>query len=221
MPSTRSRLKDTIMILTLTASVVFAVWTVNHLPVIDFRPYAVGKNIRKGMEISPGAKPYIFEDIWYYKVNGKLQSFKTADNPWNIPGAEFVRRETRVMQKGYDPPIHDFDIENQRINITDSILDASDIYLILIPFPGKTQPADTLLLNRAVKHFSALQHNFVIVAADSPEWLTKWSKVHRRELFFADPTTLKTMIRSPLGLMLLQKATIRRKSTLRDFLNGN
>ncbi len=217
-PDRYSRIQDGLVLLTIISSVVFAVWTVHHLPVIDFRPYAVGKNIRKGMEMPPDAKPFVFEDIWYYKVDGKVKAFKSEDKPWDIPGAAFVRRENRVVQKGYVPPIHDFDIENDRANITDSILDAPDIYLILIPFPGRLHPADTALLTQAEKRFARARKNFVIITADTLTWLNRWAQNHRRELFFADPTTLKTMIRSPLGLMHLQKADIREKYSLRDFL---
>jgi len=213
-----SRAKDVMMFVTVLAASLFAVWTVHHLPVIDFRPYAVGKNIRKGMEIPPGAKPFIFEDIWYYKVDGKVKAFKTADKPWGIPGAEFVRRETRVVQKGYEPPIHDFDIENDRANITDSILEAPDIYLVLIPFPERLHPSDSTLLTRALQHFTAKNKNFAIITADTLTWLNRWAQAHRRELYFADPTTLKTMIRAPLGLMRLQKAVVREKYSLGDFL---
>ena len=215
-------IKDIVMALTVVSATLFAVWTVHHLPVIDFRPYAIGKNIRKGMEIPPGAKPFIFEDTWYYKVDGKVKAFKTADKPWDIPGAEFVRRETRVAQKGYEPPIHDFDIENDRANITDSILDASDVYLILIPFPEHLHPTDSTLLTHAEQYFETHHKNFVIITADTIPWLNRWAHNHEREIFFSDPTTLKTMIRTPLGLMHLQKATVSEKYSLQDFLRiGN
>jgi hypothetical protein len=31
------------------------VWVLNHLPLIDFRPFKVGANIQKGMEVPEGA----------------------------------------------------------------------------------------------------------------------------------------------------------------------
>ena len=45
-------------------------WVLNHLPIIDFRPYKVGTNIQKGMEIPEGATKSVVEMIFIYNVNG-------------------------------------------------------------------------------------------------------------------------------------------------------
>ncbi len=199
-------------------SVFFAVWTVRHLPVIDFRPYAVGKNIKKGMEIPPGAPEFKYEEIWYYKVNGKVRTFKTKDRPWDIPGAEFVKRETREIQKGYIPPIHDFSIENETENITAQVLDAPDIWLILITEPGNLTSRDLKNLDALRQYFSSRKIPFVIMTSDITPALSAWAQKDTVSLYLTDQTTLKTMIRTGLGVMHLQNATVKEKYTAVDFL---
>ncbi len=89
----------------------FAVYCYQYLPVKDFRPYAVGKNLPGQMTIPEGAPIDVYEDVWYYKVNGVTSEYTTAQKPWEIEGAEFVDRVTTLVEKGYEPPIHDFSFE--------------------------------------------------------------------------------------------------------------
>jgi uncharacterized membrane protein YphA (DoxX/SURF4 family) len=44
----------------------------NHLPVVDFRPYAVGKSIPDGMKLPPGAKTDSIAMVFIYKKDGKV-----------------------------------------------------------------------------------------------------------------------------------------------------
>src|SRR5690606_11425926 len=56
--------------LTLALCGYFAYHVLSHLPVIDFRAYKVGTNIRKGMEIPEGAPESKYDIIFKYNVNG-------------------------------------------------------------------------------------------------------------------------------------------------------
>tara|TARA_B110000046_G_scaffold96937_1_gene104648 strand:- start:696 stop:1295 length:600 start_codon:yes stop_codon:yes gene_type:complete len=38
----------------------------------------------------------VYEDTWFYKVNGEVREYTTEQAPWNIEGAEFVDRETKL-----------------------------------------------------------------------------------------------------------------------------
>ena len=69
-----------------------------HLPLIDFRAYAIGKNIPQGMLIPEDAPKAIFEDTWIYKVDGENKTFATEEKPWNIEGATFVDRKTKTIE---------------------------------------------------------------------------------------------------------------------------
>jgi hypothetical protein len=201
-------------------AIIFAYWTIHHLPVIDFLPYAIGKNILKGMEIPAGAKPYKFKEVWYYKVNGEVKKFSTGDKPWDIPGAEFVKRETRMIQKGYDPPIRDFNIEGDWGDITEKILHSPSVYLILIVQPEKLSEQDYKNLMKAVNYFKQNKKEFYLVTSDITDKLDRWTWTVNTPLNQMDRTVMKTMLRSRVGVMYLENATVKGKWTLADFLKS-
>ena len=58
-------------------------YCLDNLPILDFRPYKIGKNIKEGMEIPEGAKPSVFESKFILEKDGKKQEF-TLDNYKNI-----------------------------------------------------------------------------------------------------------------------------------------
>jgi hypothetical protein len=55
---------------------VSGVWVLNHLPLIDFRPFKVGANIQ-GMEVPEGAPKSVVEMTFIYNVNGVNTEFST------------------------------------------------------------------------------------------------------------------------------------------------
>lgn len=81
-------------------------YCLQNLPILDFRPYKIGKNIRTGMEIPEGAKPSVFESRFVLEKNGERREFTLEDYPdstWT-----FIKARTILKEKGYEPSIHDF-----------------------------------------------------------------------------------------------------------------
>jgi len=217
---THKRWKGVVALAVLAMGTWFAFWTLKHLPVIDFRPFAVGKNIREGMEIPPGAPAYKFKEVWYYKVNGEIKKFSTEDEPWNIPGAEFVKRETIEIQKGYTPPIHDFFIEGEEGDITERILDAPSVYLVLIVRPDRLSDEDYKKLMKTVQRLKEKKATFYLITSEITPKLERWSRAVQTPLNLLDQTVMKTMLRARAGVMYLEHATVKGKWTLDDFLKN-
>ncbi len=190
------------------------IYTVRHLPLLDFRPYAIGKNIEEGMQIPQDAPQAEFKDIWYYKVNGKVKEFSSADEPWNIPGAEFVDRKTITLQEGYTPPIHDFSIENdQDGDITGQVLAAPEIYLIISAAPQDISPRAVKKINAFAKQLQQQGKQVIGLFSIVDEALTQKFNF---PLYMTDATTLKTMIRSNPGVIKLEQGTVVEKKAWRD-----
>ena len=89
-------------------------------------PYHVGADLRKGMEIPPGAKQPQFETTFVLSKNGETREFTLENYPdstWT-----FVDSKTVQTEEGYVPPIHDFSIEdpNNGDNITTEVLNRKD-----------------------------------------------------------------------------------------------
>jgi hypothetical protein len=181
-----------------------------HLPLIDFRAYAIGKNIPEGMIIPEGAPKAIYEDTWIYNVDGVDRSFTTEEKPWNIEGATFVDRKTKTIEEGYIPPIHDFTMENDEEDLTDKLMQEERLMLIVSYNMQKVSPKGL----KKIKEISdkALQngYNVYFFSASTKEEYLKIKQDHNLQidLLFCDETTLKTIIRSNPGIITLNKGTI-------------
>ena len=192
----------------------FMIYTIRHLPLIDFRPYAIGKNIEEGMRIPPDAPKGKFKDIWYYKVNGEIKEFTNEDEPWNIKGAEFVDRKTITIQEAYTPPIHDFSIENETDgDITDQVLDMPEVYLVISYKPTEISENARKKINEYTAKLIKEGHKVIGLFASNDDNI---AKKYNFTLYLTDATTLKTMIRSNPGVIKLENGTVVEKKAWRD-----
>jgi uncharacterized membrane protein YphA (DoxX/SURF4 family) len=185
-------------------------FVLRHLPIIDFRPYAIGKNISEGMIIPEGAPKAVFEDTWIYNVDGEDKVFSTEDKPWNIEGATFVDRKTKTIEEGYVPPIHDFSMEREGEDLTEVLL-AKERLMLIVAYD--LRKANKKGLSK-IKELSdkALQNGYTVYffSASTKEDFIKIKNKYKFEfdLLFSDETTLKTIIRSNPGIVTLNKGTI-------------
>ncbi|MGB5653156.1 MAG: BT_3928 family protein, partial [Robiginitalea sp.] len=115
----------------LLACIWFGNHVLNHLPVVDFRPYHVGANIMEGMEIPEGAPRAVYEYDWKFNIDGTEKIITTLGDYPDVDG-EFVGLEgTREIQAGYEPPIHDFTLEYNGIVLAGSILQRRNLLLVV------------------------------------------------------------------------------------------
>ena len=184
------------------------------LPIIDFRPYKIGNNIREGMEIPEGAKPTIFDTRFIMEKDGVKQTFTVdnyPDSTWT-----FVSAETVVVEKGYEPPIHDFVMESLETgeDITDEVLDDPGYTFLLITH--RTEEADEGnidLINELYEYCLENGYKFYALSSSSAEAIELWLDRTGAEYPFCimDDITLKTMVRSNPGLMLIKEGVILNK----------
>ena len=199
-------------------SIVFAfalaVYCLATLPIIDFRPYKIGNNIRQGMEIPEGAKPTIFDTRFIMEKDGVKQTFTVdnyPDSTWT-----FVSAETVVVEKGYEPPIHDFVMEDLETgdDITDEVLDDPGYSFLLVLH--RTEEADEGkidLINELYEYCKEHDYKFYALTSSSADALEQWRDRTGAEYPFCimDDITLKTMVRSNPGLTLLKEGVILNK----------
>jgi uncharacterized membrane protein YphA (DoxX/SURF4 family) len=210
-PLFSSGIEKFLIVLSILCSIAFPVYTYNFLPVKDFRPYAIGKNIQEGMKLPPNAKQDSVQMVFIYKKDGKQielssQQIKTIDATY-----KYVDRKDKVIREGDKPAIHDFSIASLDGNdYTDQILNYDGYYFLLVMH-------DLDKSNKSVfgkiNDFSKLckQDKVPIIALTaSADQVVSFKKETRSDLDFylTDGTTLRTMIRSNPGLMLLKKGTV-------------
>ena len=191
--------------------VITSVYCLYTLPIFDFRPYHVGMNIKQGMEIPEGAEQPEFESTFLLKKNGEMREF-TLDN---YPDSTWEYVDTRTVQtkKGYEPPIHDFALTSCDTgeDITEQVLTKKG-YTFLLVSPRLAVADDSNFgdIDQIYEYAEENGADFYCVTASANNEIERWRDLTGAEYQFcnADETTLKTMIRSNPGLMLLKDGTI-------------
>ena len=145
-----------------------------HLPIVDFRAYAIGKNIPEGMEY--------------------------------ISGSDEL------------PPIHDFFLESDSDDLTEKIVVADKVILI-VSYDIETSHKSSF---SAIKSLAdkAIAKGYIVygVSASSANDAINIQKEFALpfDFLFCDGTTLKTIIRSNPGIISIEKGTITGKWNWRD-----
>lgn len=190
-----------------------------HLPVFDFRPYYVGADIRSGMEIPEGKEPTLYETRFVLQKDGVEKEFTLEDYPdstWT-----FVDSKTIVKKEGYEPPIHDFSIIHHEDgeDITDQVLSNEGYTFLLVAHQlGQANDSRIDLINELYDYCLEYGYAFYCLTSSSDEDILKWQEDTGAEYPFClmDNITLKTMIRSNPGLMLLKKGVVVNKWSVTD-----
>ena len=191
--------------------VITSIYCLYTLPIFDFRPYHVGMNIKQGMEIPEGAEQPEFESTFLLRKNGETREF-TLDN---YPDSTWEYVDTRTVQtkKGYEPPIHDFALTSCDTgeDITEQVLTKKG-YTFLLVSPRLAVADDSNFgdIDQIYEYAEENGADFYCVTASANDEIERWRDLTGAEYQFcnADETTLKTMIRSNPGLMLLKDGTI-------------
>lgn len=191
--------------------VITSIYCLYTLPIFDFRPYHVGMNIKQGMEIPEGAEQPEFESTFLLRKNGETREF-TLDN---YPDSTWEYVDTRTVQtkKGYEPPIHDFALTSCDTgeDITEQVLTKKG-YTFLLVSPRLAVADDSNFgdIDQIYEYAEENGIDFYCVTASANDEIERWRDLTGAEYQFcnADETTLKTMIRSNPGLMLLKDGTI-------------
>lgn len=181
------------------------------LPVFDFRPYHIGADIRKGMEVPDGVKPTVYETRFILQKDGVEKEFSLDDYPdstWT-----FVDSRTVVKEQGYEPPISDFFMTRQDdgTDITDEVLDDDGYTFLLVAHQLSLADDSTIdLINELYDYSVEHGYKFYCLTASSDSDIEDWQERTGAEYPFciSDDVTLRTMIRSNPGLMLLKKGVV-------------
>lgn len=190
-------------------------YSYNHLPIIDFRPYKIGANIPQGMLIPENAPREVYENTFYYKnkLTGKQERFTQENYPWQDSlNWEFVSMDSKLIQKGYEPPIQNFTIETpDGEDIRDFFLYDENYTFILVAYDlAKADKSKTEQIKFLSHYALDTGMNFIGLSSTSFDEAEQFVLANEFpfEFFNCDEITLKTIIRSNPGLVLLKNGTI-------------
>lgn len=185
-----------------------------YLPIFDFRPYKIGTNIPQAMSIPEGAKQSVYESVFILEKDGVRKEFTLADYPdstWT-----FADSRTIVKEKGYEPAIHDFSIMNiaDGEDITEQVLeDKGYTFLLIAHRMSEADDSNIDLINEIYDYSVENGYGFYCLTSSLEEDIEQWKDKTGAEYPFCltDDITLKTIIRSNPGLLLLKDGTVYRK----------
>lgn len=219
--------------------ILFMVWTLYHLPVIDFRPYKIGNNIPEQMEIPEGAEVDQYEiRLVYADENGKEQEFTLQDYPKDSTW-HFVRQNSKLIKKGYVPPIHDFELMNMDYeDITWDILESeTPVTLVVMYDLDKTNLKQMEKVTQLYYQCLNNQEPFYILTGASDARIEEFCYQveqqyntldgrasnrltpfnHWESVFCtADPVMLKTIVRANPGVIVVQNGNVIDKYNIRN-----
>lgn len=203
------RFENILLVIVVIAATAFPIYTYNYLPVKDFRPYAIGKNIPEQTKGIPDELKYYY--ILKDKKTGETKEFETWPENWDQL-YDYVSPRTEITKKGIEPKIKDFSISSlEGSDYTQDIIENPNYNFLLICYD--LDKADKEVFGK-VNDFEALCRQdsiaFVVLTASTKETIEKFKQeVHTNVPFYnSDGTVLKTMIRSNPGLMLLKGGTV-------------
>jgi hypothetical protein len=195
--------------------IVLTVYSYNHLPVFDFRPYKVGVNIPEAMAVPEDAPQPEYENIFYYKNKntGEISRFTEKNYPWqDTVNWEFHDMESILIEEGYEPPIHDFRIETpEGENIVDFfIYDENYVFMLIAYDLKKTDTRHQGKINNLARWVLDNNMSFICLTSSLPDQYKDFAEKHNTpyEFFNCDEITLKTIIRSNPGLMVIRNGII-------------
>ena len=183
-----------------------------HLPILDFRPYKIGVNIPQKMEIPEDAEHDVYETRLIYSKGGQQKEFTIENYPKNDSAWTFVDSKSRLIKKGYQPSIHDFSITDENENdITDEVLsNSSYTFLLIVHKLEKASDSNVDRMNEIYDFSKSKGYGFYALTSSLPDEIREWTENTGAEYPFCtmDDITLKTIIRSNPGLLLIKDGTI-------------
>ena len=194
-----------------------------YLPLFDFRPYRIGTNIPRGMEIPKDAEQPLFETTFIMEKGGLRKEFTLNDYPdstW-----KFIDSKTVQVKEGYIPPIHDFSIADRKTgkDLTDSVLRHKGYtFLLIAPYLERADDSNFGDIDQLYEYAQTYNIPFYCLTASTAKAIQRWRNITGAEYPFCitDETTLKTIVRSNPGLLLLKDGTIINKWSHNQLPNG-
>ena len=194
-----------------------------YLPLFDFRPYRIGTNIPRGMEIPKDAEQPLFETTFIMEKGGQRKEFTLNDYPdstW-----KFIDSKTVQVKEGYIPPIHDFSVADWETgkDLTDSVLRHKGYtFLLIAPYLERADDSNFGDIDQLYEYAQTYNIPFYCLTASTAKAIQRWRDITGAEYPFCitDETTLKTIVRSNPGLLLLKDGTIINKWSHNQLPNG-
>jgi len=181
--------------------------SLSHLPVVDFRPYAVGNDLRGMVQASYDT----YEVVSVYEKDGERREFSED----NIPDSSwlFVESRSELVTKGEKPLISDFSIVDwdEDYDIAEDVLaDTGYVCILAIEEVEKASVSRVDKINDLYDYCLENSVPFYAATSSEEEAIALWRRRTGAEypIYWADASMLRTMVRANPGLLLLKNGVV-------------
>ena len=201
----------------LAAVLSFMTWTIQHLPVIDFRPYKIGNHLPTLMEYPEDAEADVYEFSFVYEKDGVEERFTLDNYPKGDSTWTFVRQESKLIKKGYEPPIHDFEVLNADYeDLTWEILESEEPTILVVMYDLKK--ADKKQMAKVEALLGDGDKGYILTGSGTDEIISFSLEYPTLSdcICTCDPVTLKTIVRANPGVIVIQNGVVIDKYNVRN-----
>ncbi|WP_225034971.1 BT_3928 family protein [Winogradskyella sp. SM1960] len=213
-----SKLPTTVIaLLSFIASLWFGYHVLMHLPSIDFRAYAIGKNLPEQMETPEDAQKPILEYTWTFNVDGEEQEIVTNGSYPTVDG-EFIGVETKTIDEGYTPAIQDLSIESEDENLTDYFLGKEKLVMITMYNVTKGEAEGMAKLKPFTDEAIKKGYTVIGLSSSGPADKAQIKADYNLnfDIYLCDEKVVKTIVRANPGVIVLNTGTVTQKAHWND-----
>ena len=173
------------------------------------------------MEIPEGAEPDRYETTLIYEKDGVEQKFTLENYPKGDSTWTFVDQESVLVKKGYEAPIHDFEIMTMDFDdITYDILESEEPVTLVVMYDLKktdrSQMAKLAMLVHEPINVYFLTGSGEDEIENFAEEMGMDEETMESVFCYTDPVTLKTIVRANPGMIVVQNGTIIEKHNFKQ-----
>ncbi len=185
-----------------------------YQPLIDFRPYKPGVDLRAALD-GNGVADREYDFI--YEREGEQRVFSLDNLPSADDGWRFVeRRERAVPQADANEELGHFAIYDGDENVTDRIVGHDGyVFIMFSPDIRKASDDEVNKINELYDYCCEYGYPFYAVSPSSPRATERWLEDTGGEysFYFMDKITIRTIARNNPYVLVLKDGVICRKGT--------
>ncbi len=197
-------------------------WTLYHLPLKDYRAYAIGSDLYKKTRSADelGLEPPKFVNVYVLKneTTGEEQEMDSdtylAKKMWEDKTWVIQKEKTfsKKIKDGYEAPIKDFNPTNEEgEEVIDELLQYDRLFLLVSHRLDKFNTSNIARINAFAQQAEADGAKFYGITSTSGEELKEFRFQNQTPFDFLinDGTELKIIVRSNPGLVYLEKGVVK------------
>lgn len=191
-----------------------SIYSLNNLPIVDYRPYRVGQNLLLNSKEHPNGAPSAeFETTLIYRKDGVEKTFDL----YNLPDStwEWVDTNNKLVKEGYVPPVSNFSLtDDYGMDNTNTLFNRNEmVFMANVLDLSKLSQEEIERYNEISVQCLSNDIYFTMLTSTDQGFIEDYKNQHlpTYKIFTIDPITLKTIVRSDGGFMLTYKGTVLKK----------